>query len=147
MSDNQNELDKLFENYDGSNNCKEFETGRPVGKEYSPEVAENAIEEIAYLISEELNGHRARLEELKKLRAAAYSGDGDAIEKVLAMAKENRLNKAGENSCPDTEVSARGMSWDEYEKANYTPDEIAASDKRVAKMSKKIERKQRRRGL
>ena len=65
MSDNQNELDKLFENYDGSNRCKEFETGRPVGAEYNPEISENAIEEIAYLINEELNGHRARLEELK----------------------------------------------------------------------------------
>ena len=52
---------------------------------------------------------------------------------------------AEEIAAVDAKVSARGMSWDEYEKANYTPDEIAASDKRVAKMCKKIERKQRRR--
>lgn len=47
MSDNRNELDKLFENYEGSNKCKEFDTGRPVGKEYSPEISDIAIDEIA----------------------------------------------------------------------------------------------------
>ena len=85
-----------------------------------------------------------------------------------APKNQNQLDKtAGESSHPeltwsefkktiftpeeiaavDAKVSARGMSWDEYEKANYTPEEIAASEKRVAKMCKKIERKQRRRGL
>ena len=50
-----------------------------------------------------------------------------------------------EIAAADAKASARGMSWDEYEKANYSPEEIAASDKRVAKMIKKIERKQGRR--
>lgn len=138
MSDNQNELDKLFENFKGSNQCKEVETGRPVGCEYSPEIAENAIEEIAYLIGEELNGHRSRLQELKKLRAAVYSADVEAVEKVLAMAKEKRKT-TGESS-PE-------ISWSEYKKTIFSPEEIAAVDAKVAKMSKKIERKQRRRGL
>ena len=53
---------------------------------------------------------------------------------------------AEEIAAADAKVRARGLSWDEYEKSNYTPDEIAASDKRVAKMCKKIERKQRRLG-
>ena len=58
-----------------------------------------------------------------------------------ALENQNELDKIAGESSPE------GMSWDEYEKANYTPEEIAASDKRVAKMCKKIERKQRRRGL
>ena len=138
MSDNQNELDKLFGNYEGDKQCKEFDTGYPVGCEYSPEVCDIAIEEIAKLISDELTGHKARLQELKKLRAAVYSGDGDAIKKVLAMAKENRKT-TGESS-PE-------ISWSEYKKTIFSPEEIAAVDAKVAKMSKKIEKKQRRRRL
>ena len=90
MSDNQNELDKLFENYDGSNQCKEFDTGHPVGCEFSPEVLDIAIEEIAKLISDELTGHKTRLEELKKIRAGVYSGDSQAIYKALSMGKKWR---------------------------------------------------------
>ena len=41
-------------------------------------------------------------------------------------------------------ASASGMGWDEYEKTHYTPEDIASSDLRVAKMCKKIEAKRKR---
>lgn len=40
-------------------------------------------------------------------------------------------------------ISPRGMSWDEYEKKVFTPDEIAASDLRVALISELIEARQK----
>ncbi len=40
-------------------------------------------------------------------------------------------------------ISPRGMSWDEYEKRVFTPDEIAASDLRVALISELIEARQK----
>jgi len=44
----------------------------------------------------------------------------------------------------ELDKSPLGMSWDEYEKANYTPEEIAASNLRIAKMCRKIEAKRKR---
>ena len=91
---------------------------------------------------------------LKKLRPAPKNQnelDGAAGEnhnQELTWSDFKKTNFTPEEiAAVDAKVSARGLSWDEYEKANYTPEEIAASDKRVAKMCKKIERKQRRRGL
>ena len=49
-----------------------------------------------------------------------------------------------EIAAADAKVRARGLSWDEYEKTHFTPEEIAASDLRVEKMCKKIEAKRKR---
>jgi hypothetical protein len=38
-------------------------------------------------------------------------------------------------------VSPRGRSWDEVEKELFTPEEIAASDRRVARMIARTEAK------
>jgi len=86
VPENRNELDKLFENYEGCRICKEVDTGPPVGKEV------------------------------------------DELDKT-----------AGERS-PE-------ISWSDYKKTIFSPEEIAAADAKVAKMRKKIEKKQRRRGL
>lgn len=40
-------------------------------------------------------------------------------------------------------VSPRGMNWNEYEKTVFTPEEIAASDLRVALIGELIEARQR----
>ena len=87
-----------------------------------------------------------------------------SYEDVLAPEVQNELDKiSGESPSPgiswsdykktifspeeiaaaDAKVRARGMSWDEYEKTHYTPEEIAESDLRVAKMCKKIEAKRK----
>lgn len=38
-----------------------------------------------------------------------------------------------------SKISPEGMSWDEFEKTTFTPEEIEASNKRVAKICKKID--------
>lgn len=113
---------------------------------------------------------RTAVKEIQDEAAKAAMGDSksNSYEDVFRPKNQNEIDKTtGENPNPeiswsdfkktvftpeeiaaaDAKVRDRGLSWDEYEKDNYTPDEIAASDKRVAKMCKKIERKQRRRGL
>jgi len=38
-----------------------------------------------------------------------------------------------------SDISPEGMSWEEYEKTHFTPEEIEASNRRVAKICKKID--------
>lgn len=51
-------------------------------------MAEIAIKEVAKLIAKEMDSHRVRLHELKKLRIDVYSGDRESIKKVLEMSRQ-----------------------------------------------------------
>jgi hypothetical protein len=45
----------------------------------------------------------------------------------------------------DEYISPRGQTWDEFEKELFTPEEIAACEKRVAKIVARIEARNARR--
>ena len=110
---------------------------------------------------------RTAVKEMQDEAAKAAMGESKSCsyEDVFGPKNQNEIDKTtGENSptlswsdfkktiftpeeiaAGDAKVaSASGMGWDEYEKTHFTPEEIAASDLRVAKICKKIEAKRKR---